>query len=80
MNSRPASGLLPSMRAMMLPRSGVRPSISDCMPSSASQSRMYSQTGRLVARGHEAGIDGRDADKRLFKRDDFFALFVDFGE
>ena len=64
----------------MLPRSGVRPRISDWMPSSASQSRMYSQTGRFVASGHEAGVDGRDADEGLFERYDFVALGIDLRE
>ena len=44
MNISRASGFLPSIRAMMLPRSGTRLKTSEDMPSSASQSRMYSHT------------------------------------
>ena len=45
MNMSLASELRPSIRDTMLPRSGVRPRISDSMPSSARKSLMYSQTG-----------------------------------
>ena len=44
MNMRPARPVLPSIRAMMFPRSGWAPRTSEGTPSSASQSPTSSQT------------------------------------
>ena len=68
------------MRAIMLPRSGVRPRISESYSVFGEPVADVLAYGGFVAGGHESGVDRGDANECLFEGDYLFTLGFNLGE